>query len=594
MKWEKFLMLINYFLRRKSFIFVLSILYLLFFIPIAGAGNERTVALVMKALSNPFFFKMEEGAKKYAQEENIPLEVFGVERETDIERQIGIVDNLISRGYGAIVIAPADSKRLVPICKKALKRNIIVINIDNPLHQKTMDQHGISIPFVGSDNRIGAGMVGKYVKEKLKGRGQVIVIEGIRGVENADLRKEGFIGEVTKNSAIKVISTESANWHTDEAFSLSIKLLRSHDAVDAIFCANDKMALGTLQALDLMDLTGKVLLAGYDNIESVRDEMRNGRIQVTVEQHPELMGQFGVKMAWDALKGGKVPDYQATPLDLITHEAFNKTIGLSISDMSNPFFTSLHRGAQKAAKLFGARLVMADAKNSEAQQLTDIYNFVKQKVDLLIVNPTNTETITPAIEMANQNHIPIITVDRKASEGQIICHIESDNVQGGRMAANVLARCLKGKGKVIEMEGIPGTSAAHERGMGFNEAIGEYPAIKVVAREIANFDRKEASEIMKQLLQKEIDFDAIFAHNDNMILGVMDALADHKDQPHRVLIGFDGIREAVNAVHEGKLSATIAQKPETMGRLAVQNAVRFFRGENLSATVAVELKVIEK
>ena len=226
--------------------------------------------------------------------------------------------------------------------------------------------------------------------------------------------------------------------------------------------------------------------------------------------------------------------------------------------------------------------------------MTDIYNFVKQKVDLIIVNPTNTETITPAIEMANQNHIPIITVDRKASEGQILCHIESDNIQGGRMAANILARSLKGKGKVIEMEGIPGTSAAHERGTGFNEAIGEYPAIKVVARETANFDRKEANEIMKQLLQKEVDFDAVFAHNDNMILGVMDALVDQKNQPHRVLIGFDAIREAVNAVHEGKLSATIAQKPEAMGRLAVQNAVRFFRGENLPATVAVELKVIEK
>ena len=594
MKWEKFLMLINYFLRRKSFIFVLSILYFLFFVPIAGAGNERTVALVMKALSNPFFSKMEEGAKKYAQEENIPLEVFGVERETDIERQIGIVENLISRGYGAIVIAPADSKKLVPICKAALKKNIIVINIDNPFHQGTMDQHGISIPFVGSDNRTGAGMVGKYIKEKLKGRGRVIVIEGIRGVENADLRKEGFIGEVTKNSAIKVVSTESANWHTDEAFSLSIKLLRSNDTIDAIFAANDNMALGALQALDLMDLTGKVLVAGYDNIESVRDAMSNGRIHATIEQHPELMGEFGVKMAWEALNGGEIPDYQATPLDLITYEAFNKTIGLSISNLNNPFFNSLHKGAQEAADLFGAKLIIADAKNLEAQQLTDIFNLSKQKVDLLIINPTNSETITPAIETANQNHIPIITVDRKASEGKILSHIESDNIQGGRMAADVLARLIKGKGKIIEIEGIPGTSASYERGQGFNEALGKYPGIKVVAREIGNFDRKEAKEIMKRLLEKGVDFDGVFAYNDNMILGVMDALADHKDQRHRVLIGFDAIREAVNAVHEGKLSATIAQKPGTMGRLAVQNAVRIFRGETLPATVAVELKVIEK
>ena len=587
-------MLRNCFFGRKSLIFVSGILYLLFLVSVAGAENERTVALVMKALSNPFFFKMEVGAKKYAQRENIPLEVFGVERETDIVRQIGIVENLISRGYGAIVIAPADSKKLVPICAKALRKNIIVINIDNPLHRKTMDQHGISIPFVGSDNRAGAGMVGNYVRKKLKGRGKVMVIEGIRGVENADLRKEGFIGEVTKNSTVKVVAAESANWHADEAFSLSTRLLRSHDSIDAIFCANDKMALGVLQALALMDFKEKILLAGYDNIESVRDEIRSGRIQATVEQHPELMGQFGVRMAWEALNGEKIPDYQATPLDLITGETFNKTIGLSISNLRNPFFSALCTGVREAANLFGARLIIADAGNSEARQLTDVYDLLKRKVDLLIVNPTNTETITPAIEMANRENIPIITVDRKVSEGQILCHIGSDNVQGGKTAAKILARRLKGKGKVIEIEGIPGTSAAHERGMGFNEAIREYPAIEVTARTTADFDRKTASEVMKQLLRKNIDFDAVFAHNDSMILGVMDALADHKDRGYRVLIGFDGIPKAVKAVREGRLSATIAQKPEAMGRLAVENAVRFFRGENLFDTMTVELKVIEK
>ncbi|MBT4340402.1 MAG: hypothetical protein HOD63_17565, partial [Bacteroidetes bacterium] len=100
MKSEKYIKIINH-----SFVaagmFFLFLLHLIFFIPNADAGNERTIALVMKALSNPFFSKMEEGAKKYAIEENIPLEVFGVERETDVERQIGICENLISRGYGA-------------------------------------------------------------------------------------------------------------------------------------------------------------------------------------------------------------------------------------------------------------------------------------------------------------------------------------------------------------------------------------------------------------------------------------------------------------------------------------------------------------
>ncbi len=593
MEAEKF-GIFNFFFLRKAFFILLTNLFLLLIIPVAEAGNERTVALVMKALSNPFFFKMEEGARKYAQEENVPLEVFGVERETDVERQIGIVENLISRGYGAIVIAPTDSKRLVRICKKALDKNIVVINIDNPLHQGAMEQLGISIPFVGSDNRIGAGMVGMYVKNKLKGRGQVIVIEGIRGVENADLRKKGFIEAVTQNSAIEVISSESANWHTDEALSLATKLLQIYKSVDAIFCANDKMALGVLQAFDNLDLMGNIWLAGYDNIESVRDEMRNGRIHATVEQHPELMGQYGVELAWKALNGQRIPSYKRTPLDLITYEPFNKKIALSISNLKNSFFSTLLHGAQETARLFGVKLIFRDAQNNEAQQLTDVANFIKQKVDMIIINPTNTESITPAVEMANRKNIPVITVDRKSSGGEIICHIESDNLEGGKMASRVLAQLLKGKGRVIEIEGIPGTSAAHERGMGFNEELRKYPEITVVAREVANFDRQEAQEVMHGLLQNDTEFDAVFAHNDNMILGVIDALEEMKVQSPRVLIGFDAIREAVQAVKQGRLTATIAQKPETMGRLSIESSVLYFRGEKLPSVIPVELSLITK
>lgn len=593
MEAEKF-GIFNFFFLRQAFFIILTSLYLLLIIPAAEAGNERTVALVMKALSNPFFLNMEEGARKYAQEENIPFEVFGLERETDVERQIGIVENLISRGYGAIVIAPADSKRLVRVCSKALDKNIVVINIDNPLHQVTMDQLGISIPFVGSDNRTGAGMVGKYVKNKLKGRGQVIVIEGIRGVENADLRKQGFIEAVTQKSAIEVISSESANWHTDEALSLATQLLQKYKTVDAIFCANDKMALGVLQAFDNLDLMGNIWLAGYDNIESVRDEMRNGRIHATVEQHPELMGQYGVELAWKALNGQRIPSRKRTPLDLITYEPFNKKVALSISNLKNSFFSTLLHGAQETARLFGVKLIIRDAQNKEAQQLTDVANFIKQNVDMIIINPTNTESITPAVEMANTKNIPVITVDRKASGGEIICHIESDNLEGGKMASRVLAQLLKGKGRVIEIEGIPGTSAGHERGMGFNQELRKYPEITVVAREVANFDRQEAQEVMHGLLQNDTEFDAVFAHNDDMILGVIDALEEMKVQSPPVLIGFDAIREAVQAVKQGRLTATIAQKPETMGRLSIESSVLYFRGEKLPAVTPVDLSLITK
>ena len=560
----------------------------------AQAVKTPKVALVMKSLSNPFFFKMEEGAKKYATEKNIPLEVFGVQRETDVEEQITIVENLILRGFDAIVIAPANSIELVPICKKAMDKNIIVINIDNPFHKTTMEKLGISIPFVGSDNYKGAAMVGDYIKDKLNGHGRVAVIEGIRGNENADLRRQGFIDTVTDNSSIEVVASENANWHTSEALSKTTEILKRQNSIDAIFCANDSMALGALQALDLMDMNGKIIIGGYDNIQSVREEMRNGRIHATVEQHPELMGKFGVKLAWEALKGKKIPLHKTTPLSIITHESFDKTIAISISNLENPYFADLLKGAQDAARLFGTTLVYANAQKNDARQLTDISTFLNKKTDLLIVNPTNSQAIVLGIEMANQKNVPVITVDRKSAEGKILCHIESDNVSGGRMAARILAQEINNRGNVIELEGIPETSATIDRGFGFNDELKKFSQIKIIARESANFDGNEAEGIMKALLQKQVPFDAVFAHNDAMIIGALNILEKLKPNEPKILIGFDGIKSAVMAVKQGKLAATISQRPYTMGYLTIESAIQFFKGIALPPFIPVNLAVISK
>jgi ABC-type sugar transport system substrate-binding protein len=371
--------------------------------------------------------------------------------------------------------------------------------------------------------------------------------------------------------------------------------LQQHKSIDAIFCANDKMALGVLQALELMELTGKILVAGYDNIESVRNEMRNNRIHATVEQHPELMGEYGVRLAWQALNGQQSPPLTKTPLDLITYESFNKKIALSVSSLDNSFFQFLLEGAQKTAELHGAEFKFADAKNDQAKQLIDLSNFINEKVNLIIINPTNTEMISPGIEMANKNRIPVITVDRKSTGGDILCHVASDNIEGGKMAARELAKHLKSKGNVIEIEGIPGTSAAHDRGAGFNKELRNYPGIHVVAREAANFDRQAAEQVMTHIIKDDqLKFDAVFAHNDNMILGVMDALERKKLKSQPLLIGFDALPEAVKAIKQGKLTATIAQQPNAMGRLSVTAAIRYLRGEKLSPVMHVELSLISQ
>lgn len=558
------------------------------------ADNDHTIALVMKALTNPFFLKMEQGAKNFAKENEIPLEVFGIINETDTFHQISIMESLISRNIGAIVLAPADSKKLVPVCKKAIKKGITVINIDNPLDNNLLSKEGLNIPFVGSNNQTGGELLGQYIKQQLKGEGRVIVIEGIRGVENAELRKSGFVKAVTKNSSIWIVASESANWKTEEAFSVTMKLLQKHPSIDAIFCANDKMALGTLQAIDILDLNKKILIAGYDNIESVRNEIRHKKIHATMEQHPELMGAYGVMLAQKKINGEAVPDNLSTPLDIITYETFGKKVAFSISDMKNPFFVSMADGAQKAAELYGIELIINSAENSDSKQLMDLAQFQKSHPDIIILNPTNAESVVPGVEMAVMNKIPVITVDRKSAGGKILCHVGPDNFEGGRMAARLLADILKEKGNIVEIEGIPGTSSSHDRGYGFNDELKKFDNIKIIAREAANFDREQAKQVMSKLLRENVYFDAVFAHNDNMILGVADALSERKLSQNKILVGFDAMREAVQAVKTKKITATIAQHPQKMGRMALEITAKYFRGEEIPSNIPLTLSVIKK
>ncbi len=354
------------------------------------------------------------------------------------------------------------------------------------------------------------------------------------------------------------------------------------------------MALGAIQALDMVGLAGKVWVGAYDNLEEARQEMRNQRMHATIEQHPEMMGAYGVMLAAQALAGQKLPDYTPTPLDLITYEGFDKKIGLSISNAANPFFASLQQGAEQAAELFGVQLSVADAGDDDVKQLLDLQTFIQTPVDVIVLNPTNAETVVPALEMAESSGIKVMTVDRKASRDDlVISHVASDNVAGGRMAGEFIAAQLQGKGAILELEGIPGTSAAHDRGLGFNDVVKTYPDLKVAAREVGFFDKEKARAATARLLAEGQTFAAVFAHNDQMILGAIEAFDAVKSAQRPVFVGFDAIPEALDAVAQQKLNATVAQRPEKMGWEAVAAAVKLLRGEPLTKDLPVDLELVK-
>ncbi|WP_134686129.1 ribose ABC transporter substrate-binding protein RbsB [Brevibacillus migulae] len=268
------------------------------------------------------------------------------------------------------------------------------------------------------------------------------------------------------------------------------------------------------------------------------------------------------------------------------------TIGLSISTQNNPFFVTLKDGAEKAAKDAGAELIVVDAQDDTAKQISGVEDLIQKKVDVILINPTDSAAIATAVEAANKANIPVITVDRAAEGGQVVSHIASDNVKGGKMAGDYILETLGGKGNLVELEGIAGTSAARDRGKGFHEAVDGKDGVKVVATQPADFDRAKGMTVMENILQGNQDIQAVFAHNDEMALGALQAIEAAGKQI--MVVGFDATDDAVKAVNEGKMAATVAQKPAAIGETAVQTALKVKKGEKVESFIPVDLELVTK
>lgn len=284
---------------------------------------------------------------------------------------------------------------------------------------------------------------------------------------------------------------------------------------------------------------------------------------------------------------------EPTP-DPIGNETSPMIIGLSLSTLDNPFFESVRAGAEDSAARLDVELIVEQADNDAAMQETQILALIDQGVSAILINPVDGDAIVPAIEAANAAGIPVLTVDRSASGGDIVTHIASDNAAGGMMAGQYLVETINETGSVVELEGIPGTSAAQDRGAGFNEAVAEHDDITIVAQAVANFSREEGKSVFAELLADNETITAVFAHNDEMILGAIEAANEAGRTDDIVFIGFDAIDEAISALEDGELAATIAQQPVEMGRLSVETAVAFLNGEQIEAFIPVELALITR
>jgi ribose transport system substrate-binding protein len=288
----------------------------------SGGAAKPRVALIMKSLANEFFLTMENGAKAHQQAHagDYDLLANGIKDELDVSRQIDLVEQMIAQKVNAIVIAPADSKALIPVCKKARQAGITVVNIDNKFDDAVLTSSGVKFPFVGPDNRKGAKAVGEVLARKLKSGDKVAIIEGAPNAFNGVQRKLGF-EEAMKAAGLNIVSSQSGYWETDKANQVVAAVATEHPDLKAVLCANDSMALGAVAALRAAGKLDRVLVVGFDNIAAAQQLLKEGKLLATADQHADQLAVFGIEYALEMLKKKSTPSDRETPVDLVTAES---------------------------------------------------------------------------------------------------------------------------------------------------------------------------------------------------------------------------------------------------------------------------------
>lgn len=287
--------------------------------PADSVQDRPIVALIMKSLANEFFVNMANGAEQHQLQHaaQYQLIVNGLKDESDLTQQVSLIEQMTARGVDIIVIAPADSKALIPSIKRAVSRGIVVINIDNKLDSELLAQAAISVPFVGPDNREGARLVGDFLAEKLSQGDDVAIIGGISTAFNAQQRQLGFEDAMSVVGA-SIVSVQAGNWDQSKASTVAAAMISENPNLKAILCSNDNMAIGAIAAVRQSGKTGTIQVIGFDNISATHELIKNGELLATVDQYGDQLAIHGIEYALQILRDGVVPSDRKTAVSLIT------------------------------------------------------------------------------------------------------------------------------------------------------------------------------------------------------------------------------------------------------------------------------------
>ncbi len=570
--------------------------------PVKTVGNG-SIGLSISTLNNPFFVTLAEGAESAAARLGADLSV--VDAGDDVTKQVSDIEDLIAKGISVLIVNPVDSDAVTGAVEAAKAKGVRVISVDRAVNGVEIDCQ------IASDNVLGAELATQFIVDTLGEGAKVAELEGVPGASAAIDRSAGFHN--IADAKLEVVAKQTANFDRTQGMSVMENMLQANGDIQGVFAANDEMALGAVEAIAG---AGKdIVVVGFDATDDAIAAIREGRMDGTIAQQPALIGKTAVENAFNLTHGVAIPKSIPVEVTLVTaanvdtyndapaeEEApvaaeptyapveivGNGTIGLSVSTLNNPFFVTLVEGAEDAAAKLGVSISVADAGDDVTKQVSDIEDLVAKGISVLIVNPVDSDAVTGAVEYAMAQGVRVIAVDRAVNGVDIDCQIASDNVLGAELATQYIVDTLGAGTKVAELEGVPGASAAIDRSAGFHNVADEN--LDVVAKQTANFDRTQGMSVMENMLQAHPDIAAVFAANDEMALGAVEAIFGAGKTV--MVVGFDATDDAIAAILEGRMAATIAQQPALIGATAVENAVKLISGQGIAPSIPVEVTLI--
>jgi len=598
-------------MRKISLIMLIGALLLLAIAPLAAQDDGIRIGALVKNESNPYFLTMADGYRFAAERYGVDIVVGSTPTEDAADEQLAILEGWLNEGdFDAFIVTPFRATSLNSALVQATEQGIPIINIDELIPGDA--QEGIDLAAQIASNNVRAGNeAADLVLSLVEAGSDVAVIEGAPGTTSSIDRVSGFTDAATEGG-LNVVASQTANWDRAEAFNVTSNILQGNPNVQAIFAANDGMGLGAVEAVEAAGLAGEVLVVSVDAIPEALEAVREGRLAGTVAQYPDEMAVLAVEAMLKVLEGRPIAPQIESPVVVITTDNIDSAgsqlgdpalgelrLGTLTKNLSNEFFLTMIEGYEMAAEDFGIEIVTGSTPTEDAadEQLAILEGWLNEGgFDGFAVTPFRATSLNTALVQATEQGIPIVNLDElipaDAQEGiDLAAQIASNNVRAGSVAADLVLGLVEAGSEVAVIEGAPGTTSSIDRVTGFTDSATE-GGLNVVASQTANWDRAEAFNVATNILQANPNVQAIFAANDGMGLGAVEAVEAAGLAGEVIVVSVDAIPEALEAVAAGRLAGTVAQFPDEMAYLAVEALIKVIEGRPIAPFIESPVVVI--